>query len=81
MKAKSPHLTLTLSPPIRMGAEREQQAGSIHIRSLAGHRPVQEFNARIASEKMPSVCHERKSDSQFPQLRPANALAPRKVFV
>jgi hypothetical protein len=23
---ESPHLTLTLSPPIRMGAEREQQA-------------------------------------------------------
>ncbi len=25
MKDPNPHLTLTLSPPIRMGAEREQQ--------------------------------------------------------
>ena len=60
MKAKSPHLiglrseatarqALTLSPPIRMGAEREQQAGNIRIRRLAGHRQVQGFNARIAS--------------------------------
>jgi hypothetical protein len=28
MKAKNPHLTLTLSPPIRMGAERGQPAGA-----------------------------------------------------
>jgi len=28
MKEQNPHLTLTLSPPIRMGAEREQQAGA-----------------------------------------------------
>ena len=41
-----PHLTLTLSPPIRMGAERGKQMDSIHIRTAVWHRQVQGFNAR-----------------------------------
>ena len=45
--SKHPHLTLTLSPPIRMGAEREQQAGSVRNRKVVWQGQVQGFNARI----------------------------------
>jgi hypothetical protein len=46
----NPHLTLTLSPPIRMGAEREQQIGTIDHIETYQQSPVQGFNARFSQE-------------------------------
>jgi len=59
----SPHLTLTLSPPIRMGAEREQPAGAGYTRKPNRHLQVLEFNTRFF----------RRILSPLPRLRQAAA--------
>ena len=74
-ESKSPHLTLTLSPPIRMGAERGKQTGSIHIRKVVWRRQVQGFNARtFPGNSLPQEREQPSSGSGFAAERAAGSV-------
>lgn len=83
---KNPHLTVTLFPPITMGAEREKQLGDLDRLEIAWQSPVwaltreQKTPARESKVPAPALCPKLRRDVLLGSAERLLLLQASKIF-